>query len=510
MSASSLPTTTSPSSLPHSSSQLQLSPLSQQIAEVQDEIKEVKEEIKQATEEIKKYNPDDKFWAYWSDKENKLRDKENKLRDQLNLLLQQQQQASAATASSATQGLGGWVRDLTCEGVEPNPGPCVHEEGSASSPHRCRCQLTKEELRELGVALLGKCPSPADGGCGHAFNLHTSVATLQQPTAHDSVLIQRLEAIQQQQAELNERLPSIQEDTHITAAVMRDLPVILSSLAHRTFNPFRESVISTERDPQFRQLVVAHYYPQPTMVLPVTASVSSITSSIAASTLSAPGPVTRRVLGKSKRGKQTVACMVSGLLGSAEQVIAAHILPHSTDDDTLAYAGLTRDEVDSARNALLLAAGIENRFDRLDISFVPLSPLTPQRYILKIWTPVGLPAMGKVGKQGYHPGDVRLLPLFGKVAPAHPLIGAYEGAELIFGSPVAPPLRRALSFQAWLAYDRAKKRGWLTAENAEAPEEFGTPNDSPFQRQRRLSRASAAIPHSDGEDEDEDEDEDEE
>jgi hypothetical protein len=40
-------------------------------------------------------------------------------------------------------------------------------------------------------------------------------------------------------------------------------------------------------------------------------------------------------------------------------VLAAHIHPHASDDDTLEYAGLTRNEVDSVRNALLLADDIE-------------------------------------------------------------------------------------------------------------------------------------------------------
>jgi len=90
--SSSLPTATFPS--PHSSSQIQLSSLTQQIAEVQQEIKAVKGDIKQATEEIKKYKPEGKLWTYWSDKENRLRDQLTELSKKENLLLQQQQQGN--------------------------------------------------------------------------------------------------------------------------------------------------------------------------------------------------------------------------------------------------------------------------------------------------------------------------------------------------------------------------------------------------------------------------------
>jgi len=151
--------------------------VSSEIRQVKDKITELEEEIKRLSSDIeqaKKERDIDMVKLLLADK--------TALQEKENLLLKQLQEAR--TSAATTSGLGGWVRDLTCEGVESNPGPCVHEEGSASAPHRCRCQLTKEELRELGVPLLGKCPSPTDGGCGHAFNLHTSAATLQQPTAH--------------------------------------------------------------------------------------------------------------------------------------------------------------------------------------------------------------------------------------------------------------------------------------------------------------------------------------
>ena len=296
------------------------------------------------------------------------------------------------------------------------------------------------------------------------------------------LILQRLQQIESQQSEINNelsRLPAIQEDMHANTAILQYIPSLLSSLVHHTFNPYTESVISVDRDPQFRVAVVAHYYPQSVLPLPAASSSSSCSS----------GPVAAgsRIV-KDAHGK--VACMVSGELGSHTQVIAAHIHPHCSPIDTLNYAGLTRAEVDSVRNALLLADGIEKAFDRLDISFVPLSPVTPDRFVLKIWTSAGLAASGVVGKKGYHIGDVRPLPIWNSKKQQHS-IGEYEGSELLYGPSSSAPLRRALSYQAWLAYDRALKQGWVSSAQ-EPPPDFGTPNDSPFQRQRRLSLSSSS------------------
>jgi len=65
-------------------------------------------------------------------------------------------------------GGGGWLRDLTCEGVEANPGPC--QDGPAVAP--CKCSLTKEDLVAAGQpAVGGTCPD-----CGHKVSLHSSAA----------------------------------------------------------------------------------------------------------------------------------------------------------------------------------------------------------------------------------------------------------------------------------------------------------------------------------------------
>jgi hypothetical protein len=62
--------------------------------------------------------------------------------------------------------LSGWLRDLTREGIEPNPGHC--QDGAAAAP--CKCSLTKEELVQAGHAAVGgTCPD-----CNHKVSMHTS------------------------------------------------------------------------------------------------------------------------------------------------------------------------------------------------------------------------------------------------------------------------------------------------------------------------------------------------
>jgi hypothetical protein len=172
--------------------------------------------------------------------------------------------------------------------------------------------------------------------------------------------------------------------------------------------------------------------------------------------------------------------MVSGKLGGPKQVIAAHVMPHSAKVDTLEYAGISRDEVNSARNCILLAVEIENAFDRLDVSFVPLDLMHQSRFLLKVWTPRGLqPGCIRKG----HPGDVRSVALWPGCSSS---IGDFEGVELFCGANSV--LKRALSFQAWHAYHRAKSEHWEAA--SAAPVDFGSLSPdrdvSQFQRSREI------------------------
>ena len=153
-------------------------------------------------------------------------------------------------------------------------------------------------------------------------------------------------------------------------------------------------------------------------------------------------------------------------------------------------------------------------FDRLDVSFVPLAGtapagLTPDRYVLRIWTPVNLAPDNRLTNSGRprHPGDARSIKLWvGKKQPH--TIGEYDGNELMHGASAGQaPLKRALSYQAWLAYNRAKKLHWLADDEEGLPEEFGTPNDSPFQQLRRLRDTAQRRAQAQQEEEEEEEEE---
>jgi len=71
--------------------------------------------------------------------------------------------AGGAGAAAPVGHCRGWLRDLTAEGVEANPGPCDGSTGPAVAPQPCRCSITPFDLRKKGIDMLdGKCPK-----CGH-------------------------------------------------------------------------------------------------------------------------------------------------------------------------------------------------------------------------------------------------------------------------------------------------------------------------------------------------------
>jgi hypothetical protein len=92
------------------------------------------------------------------------------------------------------------------------------------------------------------------------------------------------------------------------------LPQLLSNVTRHAYNPYSSSVLSAHRDPQFRVLVVAHYYPY-AMGSPASAAAAASSSSAAAA---APTVTSVAAGSKGRVLKQDgkVACMVSGQLGA--------------------------------------------------------------------------------------------------------------------------------------------------------------------------------------------------
>jgi hypothetical protein len=156
----------------------------------------------------------------------------------------------------------------------------------------------------------------------------------------------------------------------------------------------------------------------------------------------------RRKLTKSVGDTTTAGavCMVSGHVGTGDQVRAAHIVPCSSDASKLAFIGLTIDDVNSPRNGLFLAKNVEMAFDKLQLSFIK-TKLFYDRLYLKIWD-----------------DSCRSVPIW----PGHATtIGDLDGRELVLGA--HKPFKRALSFQSYQAYMHCTTVGKVM------PEPYGTP-----------------------------------
>ena len=64
----------------------------------------------------------------------------------------------------------GWLRDLTREGVESNPGPGQCNGGPAAAP--CACSLDPDQASKF-AGPTGLCTTP---GCNHHVGLHIAIA----------------------------------------------------------------------------------------------------------------------------------------------------------------------------------------------------------------------------------------------------------------------------------------------------------------------------------------------
>ena len=139
----------------------------------------------------------------------------------------------------------------------------------------------------------------------------------------------------------------------------------------------------------------------------------------------------KRALGlhDTKKKKVLVPCMVSGHEGNGEQVLAAHIIPCAGDPRKLSYLGLTATDVSSTKNGLFLAEGIEKAFDKMELTFVRVSPLLDALH-LHIWQ-----------------DSCRGKPLWR--GSLH-TVGEFDGAELRLNGHVV--YKRALCFHAYQCY----------------------------------------------------------
>ena len=162
--------------------------------------------------------------------------------------------------------------------------------------------------------------------------------------------------------------------------------------------------------------------------------------------------------GRKKRILYT--CMASGVQGDNNEIEAAHIAPAKSVLKRLSSIGMNEDGVNSVRNGLLLASGIHREFDYLRISFVKSNPLSECLY-MKIWD-------GTCSHLPVFPGSDRT-------------IGEFDGATLNLGK--HGPFKRALSFQAYMAFLKHKH----IPENLE-PVEYGSENESNYFNERQVMK----------------------
>ncbi len=171
-----------------------------------------------------------------------------------------------------------------------------------------------------------------------------------------------------------------------------------------------------------------------------------------------------------KRKRLTCTCMVTNEDGDSDyQVVMAHIAPKRSKIRLLNSIGMNEGDLQDVRNCLLLAHGIEKGFDKLRLSFIKSNPLQNRLY-MKIWD-------DSIRSESIFEGSSRT-------------IGEFDGARLKLGEASGDtfthnPFRRALSYQAYIAYLRFKH-----IEGNIEPAEFGSDEETNYAVQCRLMKQS--------------------
>jgi len=232
----------------------------------------------------------------------------------------------------------------------------------------------------------------------------------------------------------------------------------LLSQSRQLFNPWVPDFLTTKSDAarpsNFRKKAVAAYAErcQVTGFTPAAAA-ESISSSSSLTPSSSSAPSLRR---------------------ANDLVIAAHLLPAKCPIPVLQRIGMQpadgKEPIKDVRNAAMLAKGIEEAYDQLQLSFIP-DALGDLR--LKIWDK-----------------SVQSSPIF---TGSSTLIGAYDGAKLSYPAD-KPPFMRVLSFHAYLAYHRAIDRQWIDVGNGDLePPDFSTPTKSPLRVMRERAKKALEL-----------------
>jgi len=149
-------------------------------------------------------------------------------------------------------------------------------------------------------------------------------------------------------------------------------------------------------------------------------------------------------------GKNT--CALTGLNGTSDQVMVAHLLPCRHFDFAFSLFGLDgQKEHDGMRNVMLLCKGLEEAFDKKRVSF---GRSEDGKWRLHIWDD------GVKNKCVWKANSTEVL-------------GKYEGMELTFPENKFP-FTRILAYHHRVCFLNAKERNWIK-DDVKMPEDSGSP-----------------------------------
>ena len=161
---------------------------------------------------------------------------------------------------------------------------------------------------------------------------------------------------------------------------------------------------------------------------------------------------------------KSAACTVTGV--SNRHVVAAHIIPARSPDAHFEEVGLTPADKNDPKNGLMLVKGIEEAFDMKRACFLP-HPIHGGVLVFTVLDKVGLattPLFPSYNGRG------------GKVVVATKMVGGFDNVPLNVERGML--WTRSLSRHAYFAFRTAKKKGWIGADS-HMPKDFGTPDSAP-------------------------------
>ena len=127
--------------------------------------------------------------------------------------------------------------------------------------------------------------------------------------------------------------------------------------------------------------------------------------------------------------KKTPLCMVTGIRGKGDKVVAGHIIPCSSEARKIAELGISLSDLNDVKNGVFWVKAIENAWEHLQLSFIKSNPFQDKLY-MKIWD-----------------DNIRNTPLY-VGSTRH--VGEFDNAELKLNGHIV--MKRGFSYQAYQSY----------------------------------------------------------